>query len=408
VAGHLRAISAIIRGGNVHCKGMGLYRITILLIWLAVAVLGCGIKFESPSDNIKVDQLGGESSRFVSVEALGEPHTYFVKLRLPADSKYISLVKRNLDAPNATQTLSNIKDQVVIDHEVVEGGRYSYEAIDSSTEEIIVRENIRIPRDFVYGHDPKDSVSEDSYKLEADRIFLLAKYPLMTKGANFEISAKQLNVETGAKIETFPVGQTAEKHRKGRSGGVISIDAEEIIGDLHIILRGENGGAATQPEPMVSRPPKKPQSPSSNVRTVSRCNGRVGECTEANYCDGEAVDGLPGAIGLKGLAAIGGFDGGDAGILNIKVSHLIERFSLNLEVQPGLGSSPGEPGLGGPGGEGGEPGATISPCTYLAKKGSTGPAGPKGEISDQWGLRGKSAQVCRKFPGSPGVCENEK
>lgn len=382
----------------------------IYIMVLTLIVAGCDLKFETTNNANNLKPLATQDeTRLASVQSLGAPHTYFVRVSIPQQNQESLVVtKRDLDGSSGQEVLNRNSDTTLIDNAVTEGRRYTYELLDQTTGSLVVRETVSIPTDIVYGGETLAGSRDGSIAIVAEQIFFLEKYPLITNGNPVTIKARSIFVEPGARIETFPQGQQANPRTHGRDGGEILIEADEIQGDLVIRLHGEDGGQATQPEPIEARPSKQAPGASSEVISFNRCNHRVGDCVELHRCQGEARDGPAGAQGYPGQPAIAGFNGGNAGSLIIRVKKSIEAFNLKIETRPGKGSPPSEPGIGGPGGEGGEPGATFSPCEHVAKKGPPGGAGPIGPKSDQWGRNGKQARICKKFPGTPEVCQSDE
>ena len=68
-------------------------------------------------------------------------------------------------------------------------------------------------------------------------------------GKTLIIEAKTL-ISEDIRIETFPENAKALLGVEGSSGGEILIKAQTAKGKLHVVMRGEHGGDAVEPEPL--------------------------------------------------------------------------------------------------------------------------------------------------------------
>lgn len=148
--------------------------------------------------------------------------------------------------------------------------------------------DVEVPKDYIF---PNTFKLSNNMKIQNERVFLDASI-ITTENFNLEIKTKKLIVLNKSRIQNF-VPDTKAKHGfNGRSGGLISIDAEVAEGDLNFLMNSESGGDALK----------------GFFHAIGDLSG-TGYATENAYC----------VFGTNGFAA------GKNGDLNLKVKD-ITRF----------------------------------------------------------------------------------
>lgn len=87
-----------------------------------------------------------------------------------------------------------------------------------------------------------ENVLKEDLKVEADKVFMDSDAHIYTGPYQLQIFAKKLVVKTGAKIQSFPEGDTAGFNQKGLDGGLVEIKSELATGELYVYMNGQNSG----------------------------------------------------------------------------------------------------------------------------------------------------------------------
>ena len=224
---------------------------------------------------------------------------------------------------------------------------------------------------------------------------------LITDGKDIAFNLQELKSDGGI-IMTSKDGATALDDNAGRDGGNILIKTAKAIGDLHVILRGENAGKRTDA----------PESIGESGRGSHGANGSPGHtaCFDGFHkggghyehllgrrichCAQKPGNGDHGGSGAKGKTGYKGYDGGDSGNIEIIINDGRE-FTLTYDRISGIGGLGSRGGTGGPGGYGGKPGAGATHCPS-ASAGHQGSSGPRGDTGPN-GENGRLGEICLKL-----------
>jgi len=223
---------------------------------------------------------------------------------------------------------------------------------------------------------------------------------LITEDNDLHLNLIELVSDNGS-IVTFRENSLAENNFAGLNGGKIKIFTKKAIGNLHVILQGQNAGERTdEPAPLGKKyqGKKGARGHSAKVECFDPPDLRMlkhsmsfrGFC----HCVRNAGNGGRGGQGAKGTRGFKGLQGGDTGSFEINISDG-ENFEITYSRFEGLGGSGSIGGIGGPGGQGGNPGKNQNGC----KKGKRGPTGLQGErgVRGPRGDNGNLGKICLKL-----------
>ncbi len=213
-------------------------------------------------------------------------------------------------------------------------------------------------------------------EIKARNIFF-KKGVFVTYGQNVFVEAETIYFDDTV-IETFPEGKRAGIGFKGRDGGVIEFKAKKIVGKLHVILRGENGGQGLKARNLEAYEGmgRKGRDGKASRYSCSRMRGER-ECHCILVRHGE-----DGGRGKRGLQGGSGFRGGDAGVFLIRAKEMSE-FELSYKSVAGGGGKGGFGGKGGRGGKGGKSDHSKFCHAYEGKHGKQGLRGLTGEKGEK-------------------------
>ena len=246
------------------------YRTALALSFLLMSACNPDFK-DSPQTAVTTEKAKSISTKNledfvqVQVQPKAEAEKYIVYFSWPQLETEKSLRIR-LD-----QTLTVVKgSQTDFNHEVSHDQTltYTFEVLGQNSKvEKTFSKQIKIPRDFVV----RDGQSEffENTKINVNRIFINEK-PMRTNGFNVELMANELHSQNGI-IETFIEGQQAAVDTDGKAGGELSLKINSAIGNLKIIMRGENGGNGSKGENYPGRAGT--GSPAGNGNLQCECSG---------------------------------------------------------------------------------------------------------------------------------------
>lgn len=236
-------------------------------------------------------------------------------------------------------------------------------------------ERVEVHTDYIL--DKKIELSSNTV-IRSQRIFLKRNSLIQTNGFNLTFRAKHI-FSDHAQIITFPEGAEAEVTANGKSGGQIRFVAKQAIGDLQVILRGENGRPGQNGQEYTTAAANGIQGERGGNQCLRWLVGGPIKC----ICTRNPTNGANGAAGLKGQRGQDGGNGGSSGTIAIEIEDH-SNFIFDVSQIPGRGGSPGLGGLGQKGGKGGPPGNPTSTECNAAFYGADGADGPQGDA----GLRG--------------------
>ena len=261
-------------------------------------------------------------------------------------------------------------------------------------------------------------ISEDLELMEAtvikNRKVVLDMVAVKTFEHDLFIIAKEF-LSNHSVIHNFPENKKAGKNHHGKNGGNILIEAEKAIGELQLVLNGEQGGNV----------PRRASISKSEKERLRGTNGKDGQ--DAVYrkvchsitlpfrlspignippfsghsvkkcwyeCASSPTAGEDGGRGRRGIPGHNGKNGGDSGSFHLKAFEFSDFHLVNIKKIPGLGSPGGKGSLGGYGGDRGQNGRDRKKLCdrklSRPKKGDKGRRGHRGKD----GRDGKKGEVC--------------
>ena len=216
-------------------------------------------------------------------------------------------------------------------------------------------------------------------------------------------------------IRNFPESEKAKKSQNGRNGGNILIKTEKAIGELQLVLNGEEAG----------RVPRRAFISKSEKERLRGKNGNDGQ--DAVYrkvchsitlpfrlspigniplfpghsvkkcwyeCASSPTAGEDGGRGRRGIPGHNGKNGGDSGSFHLKAFEFSDFHLVNIKNIPGLGSPGGKGSLGGYGGKKGKNGNDRRRlCDTKLSRTEKGDKGRRGRMGNN-GIDGKKGEVC--------------
>lgn len=332
---------------------------TIIIPFLILASLlnfiACGVevrdreqsKTESPTEVLKsiltprpgfsVTPMQGE--HFTIFEG-ANPMEYSVELRPPTGSAQIERFGfQDQSLKQLSVTDSNF------DREVVSGQSYEYRFF-SANREVLAQIRIDIPKDEVI-----TTAIQLSGARQYRRLYLSATAVITTESSDLDLKAESLIAEVGAKIQTFANGTKASSGLSGRSGGSLRLQVLRAEGELHIEMRGEDGGDGAHGIEFGT--PAATGASFDNSQLGFSFPGGAHTCMVNRFQGGSGEDGATGNSGQNGGR------GGDSGSLEIAIQDAAE-FRVQKSFVMGAGGTPGQGGRGQIGGSGG----TSEPRNY--------------------------------------------
>ena len=376
---------------------MGNFRATSALAFAFILTTACSdIEFNEPKAAVTPeptqDQVPNQSVAspvlLVAFEALPNPNSYrlMVSVANSQGSRWI-IRKQKVGAP-ASILVELPQSGELVDPEVEAGGKYSVELgrMSDSSFESVHKTEVQIPRDII--HSGFAQLATDIKNPEG-RLFLLAGSVTSLGQHNLKIDVKEVNSEN-ATIRNFASEAEAAMGTAGASGGVITIKATKLSGNLRVELSGERGGRGFQ-GPKGDPGVQGPRGPGMSARQTGWSHPEVAYWLARNpdYMSLHPAKGGRGGNGGMGRPGYPGLTGGNAGSLIIDIPG-VDRSQLQIEQRPGSGGSGGEGGDGGdpgPGGFGGEISendachnqwGSCCPPAPQGPPGDTGPRGPGG------------------------------
>ena len=217
-------------------------------------------------------------------------------------------------------------------------------------------------------------------------------------------------------IQNFPEDEKAKKFQNGRSGGNILIETDRAIGELQLVLNGEEAGRVPK-QNLISKEQRKRLKGQKGrygrdavYETVCRISSislalqaisipifpgsiPIKRCRER--CVAPPTEGEDGGGGLKGFPGFDGKNGGDSGSFHLKAFEFSDFHLVNIKKNPGAPSKGGKGSTGGAGGNRGRNGIDRKRlCNY--KKLSQSDKGDKGRRGSHGkdGRDGKMGAVC--------------
>ncbi|GIL17055.1 MAG: hypothetical protein BroJett040_08060 [Oligoflexia bacterium] len=327
----------------------------------------------------------------IQVQPTTKAERYIVYFSWPKieDDKRIRIRKEQVLAlvPSTQTTFSH-----EVDHD--QTITYTFEVLNSSsTVEKTFAKLVKIPRDFVV-RTGQSEFNEDQ-KINIKRLFLNTDISLKTNGHNIQIMTEELISNKGL-IETFTEGAKADASSSGKGAGELILKAKSAIGQLKIVMRGQNGGDGFKGQSYTSRaadgaPPTEgavdcvcPRCPLSEIRKLIQAYEIQ---PMACFCETTGSNGGNGAGGAKGYQGGPAGNGGDSGKLYVEINDG-SAFLLQTDFKVG---APGLPGEGGDGQPGGIAQGHKTKCS--GNIGSNGPTGPKGDAGPA-GSYGEKGIIC--------------
>jgi hypothetical protein len=190
----------------------------------------------------------------------------------------------------------------------------------------------------------------------------------------------------GAEIVSFPPGSVASAAAgRGRSAGLIRLQARRATGTLRVVGFGEGGGTGATGIVGAAGGPGAP----GREAELATDNSNTYSIIRHALCARPPSNGQDGASGAVGSRGGPGGDGGDSARLEVRVRERTE-WKLDFQIEGGAAGAGGQGGPGGTGGLGGAPGADgfipgfkaaypEAGCP-LAQAGQQGPIGPTGPV----------------------------
>lgn len=217
-------------------------------------------------------------------------------------------------------------------------------------------------------------------------------------------------------IRNFPEGEKAKKFQNGRNGGNILIETEKAIGELQLVLNGEEAGRVPRRRTISKEHKERLRGEKGrdgqNATYRRFCRNMtiplalrlisvpfvssalpVGRCFEV--CSSLPTEGEDGRKGLRGVPGFNGKNGGSSGSFHLKAFEFSDFHLVNIKSTPGL-ASPG--GKGSHGGYGGKRGRNGIDSKGLCKKQKlsqpdSGDRGRRG-VHGKDGRDGTKGEVC--------------
>ena len=217
-------------------------------------------------------------------------------------------------------------------------------------------------------------------------------------------------------IQNFPEDEKAKKFQNGRNGGNTLIETERAIGELQLVLNGEEAG----------RVPKRNTISKAHKERLRGQKGRNGQgavyrnfCRKLSFplalqaisipiflnsvsikrcrelCIAPPTKGEDGGRGLEGVPGFDGKNGGDSGSFHLKAFEFSDFHLVNIKKNPGVGSKGGKGSSGGYGGKRGRNGIDSKGlCNYKKiSQPSSGDKGRRGSHGED-GRDGNEGKVC--------------
>lgn len=220
---------------------------------VVIAMTGCKVQKKSEAAAVKAvktkpanaqpKQVTNRELRvedvFVEFEGQAQPNVYNVVFSWPEtrDRVRISVDGQVMFAVNTserqTEAVANLQGgrKVAVLVEILD---QQYHIITSGTRELDV------PKDYVF---PNQFTLTNHMKIPNERVFLNNSV-VTTGNFNLEIQTKKLIVLNKSIIQGFVPGAKAAHGNDGRSGGLISIEADYAEGELTFTMNSEAGGDA--------------------------------------------------------------------------------------------------------------------------------------------------------------------
>ena len=288
---------------------------------------------------------------------------------------------------------------------------------DEQTESQIVEEILPEEKLFL---DEEITLISENLELKEDivirnRQVVLDMVAIKTFEYDLFIIAEEF-VSNHSVIQNFPEGEKAKKFHNGRNGGNILIETKKAIGELQLVLNGEEAG----------RVPKRKTISKSHKERLRGQKGRDGQnatyrkvCRTASIplalqaisipllssaipikrcrevCITPPTEGEDGGIGLRGVPGFNGKNGGDSGSFHLKAFEFSDFHLVNIKNNPGVGSKGGKGSVGGYGGKRGRNGIDSKGlCNYKKlSQPSSGDRGRRGSHGED-GRDGNKGEVC--------------
>ena len=341
-----------------------------------------------------------------------EPQMYQVQLNWAAPSTAVDGWVLLRDDDQGQRIRTHLSGDVLsfTDTEVVAGHSYIYEiaALHGKNGYQSQTARARVPLDFVVeGTQIVNRIGSDY-----GRLFFKPGSRILTQGRGLEINVTEIISQDGI-IETFPENQTAESGLRGRSSGVITIQAKRAArGILRFYLRSESGGVGAPGAAGGPGARGAPGAPGESGYFPGMPDG-------VNYCFKAPSNGGRGDKGARGGSGGRGADGGDIDLLSVSILEE-SGFQMPVEVSAGRGGAGGEGGCGGVGGEGGAAGVVVEKKIFPGRqpdliqrinlpvcKANSGSRGEDGERGSQGsnGIDGNVIPYCIRIgSNSLGTC----
>lgn len=221
---------------------------------LAVAIAMTGCKIQKKSEvaakeaqakprPVQPKQVTNRELRlddvFVEFEGQVQPNIYNMVFSWPEtrDRVRISMDGQVMFAVNTserpTEAVANLQGgrKVAVLVEILD---QQYHVITSETRDL------EVPRDYIF---PANFKLTNHMKIQNERVFL-NNSTVTTENFNLEIQTKKLIVLNHSTIQGFIPGAKAAHGKDGRSGGLISIEADYAEGELTFTMNSEAGGDA--------------------------------------------------------------------------------------------------------------------------------------------------------------------
>ena len=219
---------------------------------MAIAVTGC--KVQKKSDvaakqaqakprPVQPKQVTNRELRlddvFVEFEGQAQPNVYDMifswpetrdRVRISVDGQVMFAVNTSERTSEGVANLQGGRKVAVL----VEILDQQYHVITSETREL------EVPKDYVF---PNQFKLTNHMKIQNERVFMNNSV-VTTENFNLEIQTKKLIVLNQSTIQGFIPGSKAAHGNDGRSGGLISIEAEYAEGELTFTMNSEAGGDA--------------------------------------------------------------------------------------------------------------------------------------------------------------------
>ena len=383
----------------------------------------------------------------IDVEELPEFGSYAVKFKVINDMP-VSIIRHDL----ATDEIEEIalKTTEFTDEDVISGRSYGYDIgvyEGDKTFRLIERREVRIPLDIGIGEGESRRLSEFAPYIADNGTLVLSVSRMdfdnggsfITEGERVHLKVEKLFSVNG-KIETFSEGSTAPIGTNGKSGGEILLEVASGVGNIHFVLRGENGGKGKQGKSGKTgkRGSKRGSDGLASHRVTVLKGGEGGikrflskypsndlvfpseDVNVTKRCVKKPGPGSQGGRGGNGGRGKNGMKGGDSGLATV---HFKSGEELKVTYKLIAGKA-GEPGDGGERGAGGLSGPTgrekveyegpdgrknwfnntpeICPAA-VGKAGPRGNPGPKGKP----GTSGGTQSFCTKMMDQDTVCFQE-